>query len=69
VCPYQGNNVDISKLAERVERYGVEVLGLQASHEKFGLGRVHARTHGCASDFLKIVVPKGKAVHGEDQLG
>jgi len=58
-----------SQAGEGVERYEIELLGVQASHEKFGVGKVHARIHGCAFDLLKIVVLKGEAVHGEDQLG
>jgi len=43
------------------------MLGLQASHEKVGVGREHMSTHGCAFDLQEIVVSKD--VHGENELG
>jgi len=68
VGPDQENIVDIAKLGEEFVRYGVEVLGLQASHEKVGIRRGHASTHVCAFDLQEIVVLKCEVVHGEDKL-
>jgi len=64
VGPDQENIVDIAKPDERFERCGVEVLDLQASHEKVGVGRGHASAHGCEFDLQAIVVRKGEVVHG-----
>jgi len=50
VGPDQENMVDVAKSGEGFERCGVEVLGLQASHEKVGVGRGHESAHGCAFD-------------------
>jgi len=47
----------------------VEVLGLQASHEKVGAERGHASAHGCAFDLQEIMILKGEVVHGEGKLG
>jgi len=69
VGPEQENIVDIAKLGEEFARYGAEVLGRQGSHEKVGVGRDHASTHGCAFDLQEIVVLKGEVVRGEDKLG
>jgi len=69
VGPDQENIVDIAKSDERFERCGVEVLGLQASHEEVGVGRGHASAHDCAFDLQEIVVLKGEVVHGELKLG
>jgi len=69
VGPDQENIVDIEKPGERFEKCGVEVLGLQASHEKVGVGRGHANANGYAFDLQEIVVLKGEVVHGEDKLG
>jgi len=69
VSPETENIVDIAKLGDGFERCGIEVLGLQAPHEKVGVGRLHASTHGCAFDLQEIVVLKDEVVHGEDQLG
>jgi len=69
VGPDSGNIVDIAKLGEGFESYGVWVLGLQASHEKVGAGRGLASTHGCAFDLQEIVVLKVEVDHGEDKLG
>jgi len=67
VGPDQENIVDIAKPGERFERCGVEVLGLQASYEKVGVGRDLASARGCAFDLQEIVVLKS-VVHGEDKL-
>jgi len=69
VGPDQENIIDIAKPGEGFERCGVEVLGLQASLEKDGVGRGHASSHGCAFDLQEIMVLKDEAVHGENKLG
>jgi len=69
VSPERENIVDIAELGDGFERCRLEVLGLQAPHEKIGVGRGHSSTHGCTFDLQEIVFLKDEVVHGEDQLG
>jgi len=69
VGPDQENIVYIANPGEGFERCELEVLGLQASHEKVGVGMDHASAYGCSFDLQEIVFLKGEIVHGEDKLG